>query len=102
MLLMLSTVSRIMLMSSKKCGDGGGESVGDGGTSCENHADVLQESLVLYLEVGEQEDNLIIRTMTRTMKKKLKDCEDENVFIKELQEEDVDENVFSDLFPICS
>ena len=98
MLLMLSTVSRIMLMSSKKCGDGGGESVGDGGTSCENHADVLQESLVLYLEVGEQEDNL----MTRTMKKKLKDCEDENVFIKELQEEDVDENVFSDLFPICS
>ena len=30
----------------------------DGGTGCENHADILQEGLVLYLEVGEQEDNL--------------------------------------------
>ena len=31
----------------------------DGGTGGENHADVLQEGLVLYLEVREQEDNLM-------------------------------------------
>ena len=30
----------------------------EGGTSCENHADVFQESLVFYLEVGEEKDNL--------------------------------------------
>ena len=31
----------------------------DGATRGENHADVLQEGLVLYLEVGEEVDNLV-------------------------------------------
>ena len=45
----------------------------EGGTSCENHADVFQESLVFYLEVGEEKDNLTEEEQSKnTIMNKLK------------------------------
>ena len=58
----------------------------DDATRGENHADILQEGLVLYLEVGEEEDNLVETKKKRWMEMNWRKYEEKSFY----------------LFPVCS